>query len=300
VQINTEGISTQGELAAAIIAANQTGAGAGVVKLLICGDIDLTKALASIDLKPGVSLDIEGSGFTVGGSAAGFIVDSGAMTIEDLNFGGPLSVALGCSLSGDGVIEGAVVNDGRVVAEGGVLTLRGSVSGHGAVVIDKGADAVFGAAVSQTIQFASGGGRLTLDAPRLATGLIENFVPGDTIDLAGVKATSLRRSGSTVAIYDGSRLIASLDIAGTAGREIFSLASDGSGGTTITAAPWTQVEPTPTTTILAAPSPSGPGSAAGLRLLQFAAGHLVRPATGDGLRGPPPERLFHPATLARP
>jgi hypothetical protein len=296
VQINTEGLSTQFELAAAVDAANQTGAGAGVIKLLICGDINLTQTLAPIDLAPGVTLDFEGSGLTVDGAAAKLAIDGGSVTMENWTFDGPLSLARGADFSGYGVIGGAVANDGRIEARGGSLTLAGNVTGGGDMVIGRGATLVLGAGDAQTIDFTPGGGRLMLDDAAQVTGLIRDFSTGDVIDLAGVKATRLSRDGALVSVYDGARRVATLDIARASGREVFSLASDGAGGAQITAAPWIQPGPPPTGPITlpaGAPIPS-----AGLRLLQLAAGQLVGAASAGGSWHPAEELVSRPPILA--
>ena len=246
IQINAEGISTpaRAELGSGD-AANQTAA-AGPIKLLICGDINLTKPLAPIDLKAGVTLDIEGSGLAFSGPGAVLTVTSGAVTMEDLTFNGPLSVAAGASVSDYGEVGGAVANDGRIEAKGGVLTIDGAVTGAGTLVVDEGAGFVFGAAVGQTIDFApGGGGSVTFDAPAQAAGPIVGFAAGDVVDLAGVKATRILHSGKAYLLYGRAALVATLDIAWAGPTQIVRLVSDGAGGTKIVAKPLVHVGPAP-------------------------------------------------------
>ncbi len=284
VQINTEGISTQHELSAAVTAADQTAAGAGPVKLLICGNIDLTRALAPINLKTGVTLDIEGSGHTFSGPGAALTVTSGAVSLENLAFDGPLSLAAGASLSGYGDFGGAAANDGQIEAKGGVLTIEGPVTGAGTILIDQGASLVLGAAVGQTIDFApGGGGALTLDAPGQLTGRIAGFAAGDTIDLAGLKATRVLRSGKTYSLYDGTQLVATLDIAWSGPAEVLHLASDGAGGTRITAAPSTHV-----------------GTSSAALFNQLAAGQASGAAASAASSGSSTTIASTPPPLARP
>jgi hypothetical protein len=297
VQINTEGLSTQGELAAAVNAANQTPAGAGPIKLLICGNIELDQALSTIDLAAGVSLDFEGSGLSVDGPAAGLVIAGGQVSMENWTFAGPLSVGKGASFSGNGTIGGAVVDNGQIEAIGGALTLAGPVSGAGGLLIAKGADLILGAGAGQGIDFAAGGGRLTLDEPGKVTGLIRDFTTGDVIDLAGIKATRLRRDGALLDIYAGTRLVAALDIA-SSGKTAFALAADGAGGTQITVGPLTQSGPPPATPI-STPDAGGTTAQAGSLFAQSAAGHLVSPGRLDGLSRAA-DLTVHPTLLARP
>ena len=88
LQIDTTppGVTTQAQLNAAILQADNAAAGSGLQTIVLGGNVTLTTALKAINLKSGVTLDIVGDGHTLdgGGTQRGLFVYSGDVTIEDL------------------------------------------------------------------------------------------------------------------------------------------------------------------------------------------------------------------------
>src|SRR5262249_52566045 len=95
-------------------------------------------------------------------------------------------------VSGSGVIEGNLVDDGVVEAKGGTLIIDGSVSGSGTIEIGDGATVEITGAVSAgtRIVFETRNGTLQLDSPQSFQGTIAAATYGDVIDLPGVIAAA--------------------------------------------------------------------------------------------------------------
>jgi Tetratricopeptide repeat len=77
---------TEAQLNAAITTANMAAAGWGTFTISLGANIALGSALTAINLRPGVSLDIEGNGYALDGgdTQRGLFVYSGALTVENL------------------------------------------------------------------------------------------------------------------------------------------------------------------------------------------------------------------------
>ena len=88
---------------------------------------------------------------------------------------------------------------------------------------------------SATGRFSTGSlGTLKLDAPTAFTGSIYDIVVGDTIDLAGITASSATYSGSTLTINEtnGQHLTYN-NVSGSVAGDIVTVASDNNGGTLV-------------------------------------------------------------------
>jgi Flp pilus assembly protein TadD len=77
---------TEAQLNAAITTANMAAAGWGTFTISLGANIALGSALTAINLRPGVSLDIEGNGYALDGgdTQRGLFVYSGALTVESM------------------------------------------------------------------------------------------------------------------------------------------------------------------------------------------------------------------------
>ena len=104
------------------------------------------------------------------------------------------------------------------------------------------------------------------DAAKFAAA-IGGFAATDTIDLLGKKATSaVLGAGDTLVIKNGTKAVATLQLAGTYTGDTFNVASDGAGGTDITLSTGTAKPPpsTPVLPFIAAMAAIGPRAPAHL------------------------------------
>ncbi len=146
-----------------------------------------------------------------------------------------------------------ILTAGSVTLGSGTISLSGTLvdrnalvqgSAAGEILVGtRGALTIGGAAGPAAIAFSGSGGRVTFttaSAATLETGLsaaITGFAAGDTLDLAGLPASSVAAvqvSGSSVQLVNASgSLLASLDLAG--GFNSLAVTADASGGTTLVA-----------------------------------------------------------------
>jgi hypothetical protein len=146
-----------------------------------------------------------------------------------------------------------ILTAGSVTLGSGTISLSGTLADSGAllqgstagsiVVGTRGALSIGGAAGAASIAFSGVGGRVTFtsaSAATLVSGLtaaITGFAAGDTLDLAGLPASSVAAidvSGSSVELVNASgSLLASLDLAGN--FTSLGIATDSGGGTTLVA-----------------------------------------------------------------
>jgi hypothetical protein len=146
------------------------------------------------------------------------------------------------SIIGFGTIAAPIINDGRITASGGTLTLSKAVSGDGTLVVDAG-DRLNLASVgkNEIALFATGPASVLGLSPATFLGKIGGFAAGDTIDLAKTVAKAASFSGdslvitlstgSTIALATTSALTGSLTVvAGTSGDTLIEFGGDGGSG----------------------------------------------------------------------
>ena len=100
--------------------------------------------------------------------------------------------------------------DVYITADGGTLQVQGSLAGdQGDFNIDADATLELSNGGSAYVYFDGSSATLKLDAPTAFTGAIYGIVVGDTIDLAGITASSATYSGTTLTINEtnGQQLI---------------------------------------------------------------------------------------------
>jgi D-alanine-D-alanine ligase-like ATP-grasp enzyme len=212
----------------------------GALETFSLGTLTINNASATLDLAGTLTLS---GGLTVG--AGKVLLDHGG------TLNGAASLAANTTLTGYGRLGGAVADMGAIAISGGRLVIAGPLSGAGGTIsIAAGASLELGAAsAGPTITFASGAAALLkLDAPTSVFDTITGFAAGDTIDLAGLTVTSDSYSSGALSLYNGASLLGSLAITGTFSKQVFALASDGAGGTTIALA-------TASTPVITAPAP---------------------------------------------
>jgi hypothetical protein len=169
----------------------------------------------------------------------------------------------GAELIGYGTVSGAVSGNIEIVADGGTLTVQGSLAGdQGIFYIDPGATLELSSGTAQSVYLGGNLTTLKLDTPTAFTGPIYNIAPSDTIDLAGITASSATYSGTTLTINEtnGQQLIYD-NVSGSVAGDTVTVASDTNGGTLVY---WVNASGYTFTTIDAPPAS---GSSAGTELL---------------------------------
>jgi hypothetical protein len=121
---NGQPVTTEAELNAALAEAGGEAAGSGAYKIDLGANISLTAAMAAIDLRSGVTLNIAGGGYALNGkgSQQGLVVTSGTVTVEDLTLEHMLAQGA-AGVSGGG--GGAGLGGGLFVGSAANVTLTG-------------------------------------------------------------------------------------------------------------------------------------------------------------------------------
>jgi hypothetical protein len=170
-------------------------------------------------------------------SLAGVVQDEGGLLqLSGNTLSSPaVSVSGSGTISGYGTIAAAVINNGTVVAQQGVLSLGSGASGGGVFDLDgAGSLELLGSAAAVNISFLSGGGEtLLLAKPGSVTSTISGFAATDTIDLLKTAATKLAYANGTLTVSGSAGTLATLDFTGSYVQANFALQSDGNGGTDI-------------------------------------------------------------------
>lgn len=185
---------------------------------------------SAVNSAPQVAIEFGGpAAFTLTGGAFGIY---GSPTVLS---GGTLDIAATTSFA-----HGLTVN-GTVEVQHGTLVSNYDISGSGTVLIDAGTAVQIlssqlttaSSAADATLKFAGAGASLTIGTPSTFNGTLSSFAAGDTIDLAGTTATNASLSGGDLVITNGSSSVASIPITGVAAGTLFTVSSDGNGGSMI-------------------------------------------------------------------
>ncbi|HLY58458.1 MAG TPA: hypothetical protein VKS60_23045, partial [Stellaceae bacterium] len=181
-----------------------------------------------------------GSG-TLSGSAPAKVYGFSVYEIgsgADWTLTGSNTIAAGKTL--DIASGGSLVNSGSILVAGGEIIDDGSLSGSGTIIIGPHGVVDFAAVPSSgTVVFSGQDGDLQLAS---LTGLgiaIEDFGPGDTIDLTGIAfaaGDTATYANGLLELFNSSHvLLAELNMTGVLAGEGFAIERDGSGGTKILA-----------------------------------------------------------------
>jgi autotransporter passenger strand-loop-strand repeat protein len=147
---------------------------------------------------------------------------------------GTLTADASAAVFGNGTIGVAVTNDTTITASGGLLDITSAVTGAGQLGITTASELELGGATSEGVSFNDDVGTLKLDSPASFSGAINGLVLGDTIDLAGIQATSAVVNGSTLTVTAGAQTFNyQVSGPGLAGN-VFALEDDQQGGTDLT------------------------------------------------------------------
>ncbi len=227
----------------------------GTLQVIGGSDFAATNALSNegvISLAGGTlsapALSMSATGILVGyGVVSPLIAGLGTVEAQQgtLALAGSLSatsliqVDVGGTLSYSGTSPQTISNDGTIAVPAGTLTLTGAITGSGGYFINGASsgsptklDLV--TPVSGNVAFNGANALLKLEHPASFTGGLVGFGTGDTIDLAGLAATSVSLSGNTIEVFNGATIIDSLPLIGAYAGAGVSTASDGAGGSKIT------------------------------------------------------------------
>ena len=210
----------------------------------------------AVTIDDGGQVSVTGADF----STAGLTIASGGYLLASGDFSGAYTIYAS--------IEGAIVNNGLIVADGveaagtqPTTYLGGPISGTGSIDLDQDALAEFGGGVGsgQTIYFGNdqvlsstqvvgeqvaGEETIRIDTtsvdpdgsgPNDFAATIADFTVGDAIDLSNFDdMTDYSFNGATLTVYFESDQTATLNFSDLADETSFHFSSDGDGGTLIT------------------------------------------------------------------
>src|ERR1700722_2360035 len=149
-----------------------------------------------------------------------------------LTLTGLVAIDAGTTLSGSGIVTGAITDDGTIDASGGLLTLSGPVGGTGLLQIDVGGTLeVNSASAGETISFLDGTGTLVDHQVGSVGAAIAGFVAGDTIDLRSLTfapGAAATIAGGVLTITSGATS-ETLNLTGFSTATTFSVTADASG-----------------------------------------------------------------------
>jgi hypothetical protein len=154
---------------------------------------------------------------------------------------GALHLLAGATLSGEGVIGGALAVAGSVTASGGALVVAGPISGAGTVAIAATGTlfAEVGFAGATPVAFLGAGGTLDLFASASAgPGPIMGFASGDGLDILAADVTGAAWAATggglgTLELTGPAGNLGSLSLVGNYAGASFIAHPDGSGGSVV-------------------------------------------------------------------
>jgi hypothetical protein len=208
--------------------------------LTLAGGASLSSA-GTIDQAGAASIgDTSTSGATLTNAAGALYridndtgITRGTATASSLVNLGTLSKTGGTATS---TISVGIVNSGLISVGTATLSLKGAVSGTGAMVIGNGAALDLGTAVAggQTISFGGLTGTLFVDSLTFMAGTINGFGVGETLDVTGATITKVSvNAADQLVMMNGATTLGQFQLTGNHSGDTFSLVADGKGGTKV-------------------------------------------------------------------
>ena len=182
-----------------------------------------------------------------GAASAGLIIAKGAIYTINGAFGIGRGAATGSSLTvvgtfirsgaaGLSTVGVAIVDSGLIEAASGTLDFTQKVTGKGVFNIDAGATLEFDSSVAKTLTvgFNGAGAVLALKKTAKLAGAVSGLAVGNSIDLLKQAATGASVNASNqLVIVNGATTVTTLQLAGSYAGAVFSVGSDGAGGTLV-------------------------------------------------------------------
>ncbi len=194
---------------------------------------DTTLRAGSIALASGTLSD-SGLLATLGDMTSNARITLGGGTIE------AATLTLGATLQGYGTLDAtSLLNDGLILAQGGMLVLEAGVQNTSTVEVGPSAALdLYGAFSGGAITFTGSDAIITVNDPALFSANVENFSATDAIDLVGVAPSLVSYSGGTDGTLEISNeqggTVSAFNIAIASGQPALTVTSDGAGGSLVT------------------------------------------------------------------
>ncbi len=150
----------------------------------------------------------------------------GALILNSvLSGGGTVDVATGSRMIVQGGTTGAlIIESGGTLIETGALTVNGSATGGGKLLLGNGGSLELGGPSNVGIAFGGANGTLRLDQPLQFTGTLTGFGVGNALILNGLQGNSATIvNNNTLAIIGGGSTIDTLVLSGNYGSAAFSV-----------------------------------------------------------------------------
>ncbi len=185
---------------------------------------------ATVSLGAAATIDITGTGGLISddGYAGDTLISAG--TIDESVAGASATIALQ-SFANNGLVR---------VAKSDHLSIGNAITGSGSITLATAgtAEITGSVAAGQHLAFLDASSSvLKLDAPSSVHGTVTGFAAGNTIDLAGLTATSAAWNAGTLTLGLSGGTSLALPVAGAYTSSQFHLAADGAGGTNVTLTP---------------------------------------------------------------
>ena len=226
-----------------IISGTVTVSGGGVITMLGPSAVNVVSGAPGTGATL-INLDntISGGGLIGQGDGNLTFVNHAAGTVDANSNGQPIVINTGHQTTNAGVFEAtaggtltiddALLNSGKLEANGGIVDVAGAVTGSGSAFVSGGGMFEIGSTDAQAFAF-KGDGTLKLDAGSDFTGKV-TLAAGAVIDLAGTAVTSAEISGSTVLINGNPE---TFTVSGLPSGDTLAFKSDGGAGTDLAVLP---------------------------------------------------------------
>jgi fibronectin-binding autotransporter adhesin len=184
--------------------------------------------IGGMTLKSGGTLLVDG----VYDIASNHSIHAGGGVIV-IDAGGVLEKGAGGGTSGANVGP-SVQDNGTIAAQVGTLRVLGALSGSGGATIASGAELIVGNVAAGLSMTLGAGSELRLHSPSGFHGEIDGFVSGTTLDIGAVVTGATVGTAGTLVLKDNGAAVATLLVSGSKVGEVFTLGTDGLGGTQLT------------------------------------------------------------------
>jgi hypothetical protein len=236
------------------------------------GAIAISSANQTLEVGTAGGLTINAAETITGGHIQ---LDGGTLTdASSITFGA------GATLSGKGTLFATLSGGGTITANGGALEFKNAVDSSSASAFQianvSGSDLRFDGSVGTggtggiypTVAFNGANGVLDLSGETTLAnfhGIVANFAPGDSIEVAGAASVGLDSTGTMLSVYSGPNQtgtgLGTIALASSYTGDTFSVSSNGPIGTITVSLPSPPPPPTPTVSnVISGPSDSNNAS----------------------------------------